>query len=208
MIERLQHRTVISYDTDGVYFVSPNARYDHALIQQALPDGIGLALEMEKVTGSIPKSKNYLLLHPDGKIETKGLFRKRNKYPLERDFPVDVVKAFDRNERPQDYLERAIAALENNEVPIDQLRVRRKIAKSEKAIVEAGLGQVGDVVEYYVTEQLPVGRQRKSRERKTLGGDLPWAKYYVERLVEQFQQICPQAEIKNSLDDQLTLALV
>ena len=97
-----------------------------------------------------------MLVYPDGKTLVKGLFRKRDCYPLEREFPIEFVQLYflESPEVGNKYYQRVQNSIKNRTIPIKQLMVTRKLGKAKKHLVEQGLGQPGDIVSYYITEKI------------------------------------------------------
>ncbi len=129
---------------------------------------------------NVPKAKNYVLVLPDGKTEVRGLFRKRNRYPLEREFPIELVKRYflKSPEAAADYYRQVRASLLNRTMDIKRLMVTRKISKTERQLVELELGQPGEVVSFYQTEKDVTG---EAKYLPSLEGDYS-IDYYRKRL--------------------------
>jgi hypothetical protein len=65
-----------------------------ALVADTLPEGISIELELKHYGLYDPKAKSYVLVSPDGQTSVKGLFRKRNRYRLENEFPTQFIKLY------------------------------------------------------------------------------------------------------------------
>jgi DNA polymerase elongation subunit (family B) len=85
---------LIELDTDGIFFSHPQPQEIVQKVQQALPDRIQAELELSHCGMYVPKAKSYVIIHPNGKTTVKGIFRKRNRYPLERIFAVEFLKQY------------------------------------------------------------------------------------------------------------------
>lgn len=103
----------------------------------------------------IPKAKSYVIVHPDGRTTIKGLFRKRDRYPLEKEFPVEFIKRYflESAESAERYYQQVREAIAQNRIPIEQLTVTRKIGSAEKRLVDREVGKPGETVSFYYTQQ-------------------------------------------------------
>ncbi len=180
--------TVVEIDTDGVIFSHPDPKAVWEQVQGALPTGINVELELQNAGIYVPNPKNYVLMLPNGKTEIKGLYRKRNRCPLEKEFPIELVKRYflDSPAAARGYYWQIRKSLINRTVDIRRLMVTRKIARNEKKLVDLGIGQPGDVVSYYHREDHGNG---KAKYLPTASGDYAIG-YYRERLDQQFYEIC------------------
>jgi DNA polymerase, archaea type len=193
--------TVIEVDTDGIFFShdEPKAVYD--LVQDALPEGINIELELENCGLYAPKAKSYVIVHPNGKTTVKGLFRKRDRYPLEREFPVEFLRLYftESPEAAKVYYNSIRESILNRSIPVDQLTITRRIGSAEKTLVELGLGKVGDRVSFWYTEQQRVhGRSGKALKsvRVETQTELYWIDYYLQQLDELYQSITGDGSLR------------
>ncbi len=195
---------VIELDTDGIIFSHPELERVIEPVQNALPDGIHIELEYSNCGIYIPKAKSYVIVHPDGETTVKGLFRKRDRYPLENLFPVEFLRRYflESPESAQAYYQQTKESLINREVLIEQLTVTRKIRTGEKHLVGLGLGRTGEIVSFYYTQQKRFhkksGRGLSSVAVESTSGDY-WIDWYLSRLEEQYREIAgshqqPKAE--------------
>lgn len=177
--------TVIEVDTDGVLFSHPDPQTVFDLVQESLPNGINIELEMQNCGLYAPKAKNYVIVHPEGKTTVKGLFRKRDRYPLEWEFPVEFLKLYfnDSPEAAMSYYQEVREAIPT--MNIERLTVTRKIGAGEKALIEMGFGKAGDHVSFWFAEQkrshAKTGKPLKSRPIKSNTSPV-WVEYYMNRL--------------------------
>ena len=65
-------------------------------LQNALPTGIKIELEILAQAMFVPSrgAKNYIIWHEDGKITTKGSWRKRDRSRLEKEFPLNYLTQY------------------------------------------------------------------------------------------------------------------
>jgi DNA polymerase, archaea type len=199
--------TVIELDTDGIMFTSEQPAAITAAVQAALPNGINVELEFSGCGAYVPKSKSYVIVTPSGKMTVKGLFRKRGNYPLANTFPVEFIRLYftQSPDAAQAYYQGVREQIISGDIGIEQLTITRKIAVSERNLVERGLGQPGDKVSFYY------GYADQQRRRKPplkvrveiTTGDY-WAEYYTQELDRQYSEITG-AVLPSSPSDQLTL---
>lgn len=189
--------TVIEYDTDGIIFTHSQPEFVTEQVQQGLPAGIRVELEFKDVGICVPKKKSSVVVYPNGEIKCKGLFRKRDRYWLYNEFPVQFLQRYF-NQSPQaaeEYYQTIRAALQEYRIPLEQLTVTSKIRVNEKAIVDRGLGKPGDRVSYYWSEQkcfhVKTNKPIKSRAVHSgiSSGDSYWAHWYVKELDKRYQEI-------------------
>ena len=186
--------TVIELDTDGIFFSHPNPEGVNEKVQRALPEGINAELELANCGMYVPKSKSYVVVHPGGKLTVKGLFRKRNRYPLEKAFPIEFLKRYflKSSEQANAYYQETRNSIAQREISVKDLTVTRKIATNEKRLVELGLGQPGDKVSYYYKEEkrfhARTGKPSKSQKLECTEGDY-WIEHYLEHLDKQHHEM-------------------
>ena len=131
----------VESDTDGVFFSHSEPLLIFEKLQNALPTGIKIELEILAQAMFVPSrgAKNYIIWHEDGKITTKGSWRKRDRSRLEKEFPLNYLTQY--------LLSKAKKVIRSGDFPVEQLQVTRKIKKGEKALLV--LGNTGDVVTFY-----------------------------------------------------------
>ena len=206
----------IEIDTDGIFFSHDDPETVSKAVADALPDGIEIELELKHCGLYAPKAKSYVLVSPEGKTSVKGIFRKRNRYPLENRFPIEFIRLYFMNSptEAEEYYQTTRKLLIDRRIDVEDLTITRKIGSAEKNLVELGLGQPGDRVSYWFTE----GKRYHKRTGKPLVSDELetntepyWVRYYLYRLDGQYRSILGIEEPdrdKPSISDQLALELV
>jgi DNA polymerase elongation subunit (family B) len=194
---------VIGVDTDGIIYSHPtNTTKVYEVVASKLPSGITIDLEFEKTGIYAPKAKNYVLVSSDGKVSCKGLYRKRNRYPLQNNHPLEIIRRYftEGKESATEYHQDMIIALKTRSIDISELTINRRIGKAEKSIVELGLGKCGDKVSYWYSEYAPIGKsgkKLKSKKQETVT-NLYWAEYYMDKANEEYKQIFSPGENKRA----------
>jgi DNA polymerase, archaea type len=196
----------IELDTDGILFSGYNPQQIADAVSLALPKGIKIDLELVNCGLYAPKAKNYVIVHPDGKTTIKGVFRKRNRSQLERAFPVEYLKLhfMESPAAADEYYQQVRESIASGLIDTTQLTITRKISVSEKNLVELGLGQPGDTVSYWYTEQpryhAKTGKILKSKAIET-NNQPYWIAYYLEKLNTQRVEILGEKAIP-AIDNQ------
>ncbi len=184
----------IEIDTDGIFFSHDNPETVSDTVADALPDGISIELELKNCGLYAPKAKTYVLVSPEGKTSVKGLFRKRNRYPLQNEFPIEFIKLYFTQglEAAETYYQEVRSMLGSGDIPVEDLTNTRKISTSEKNLVELGLGKPGDRVSYWYKRldryHAKTGKALKPSAIETNSGEY-WAEYYVTELDEVYRQV-------------------
>jgi DNA polymerase, archaea type len=184
----------IEIDTDGIFFSHDDPETVSQLVAESLPDGIEIELEMKHCGLYAPKAKSYVLVSPDGKTSVKGLFRKRNRYRLQNQFPTQFIKLYftEGLAAAEDYYQEVRQVLASGDIPVEDLTITRKISTSEKNLVELGIGKPGDRVSYWYKRfdryHAKTGRPLKPMPIETNSGEY-WADYYVTELDEAYRSI-------------------
>ena len=151
-----------------------NPIHIHREVQNVLPDGIKIDLEDNFPDGAIfaPKMKNYLYwASADSKPKTKGIFRKRNRCGIQKEFPIKFchIWAFQSFEKAVEYYQQYLQHVDNDDLTLEEITFSQRIAKGNKTFVEAGLGDWGDKVHFYwgsVQKFTPkTGKLRKKLDR-------------------------------------------
>jgi DNA polymerase, archaea type len=185
---------VIEIDTDGIFFSHHDPETVAAVVSASLPDGISIELEIKNFGMYVVKMKNYVLVSPEGKTKPVGLFRKRNRYRLQNEFPIQFIKLYFTQglEAAEDYYQEVRQMLTCGDIPVEDLTITRKISTNEKNLVELGLGKPGDRVSYWYRQELryhsKTGKPLKPMPIETNSGEY-WADYYVTELDEAYQSI-------------------
>jgi DNA polymerase elongation subunit (family B) len=203
----------IEIDTDGIFFSHTDPETVSRAVAEALPDGIEIELELKHFGLYAPKAKSYVLVSPDGKTSVKGLFRKRNRYPLQNEFPIEFIKLYFTQglEAAEDYYQDVRSMLASGDLPVEDLTITRKISINEKNLVELGIGKPGERVSYWYKRfdrhHAKTGRALKPYPIETSSGEY-WAEYYVTELDEAYRSILGIEEsIAISVPSQLKLEL-
>ncbi len=176
----------IEVDSDGIFFSHDDPETVSKQVAQALPDGIEIELELKHCGLYVPNAKNYVLVSPEGKSDAKGLFRKRNRYPLENSFPIEFLRRYFTENRAaaEAYYQEVRQSIVDGTIPVESLTTTRKIGKAEKKLVELGIGQVGDKVSFWMTKQVKYNKAGSPMKPKPVetNTDEYWSDYYVDRL--------------------------
>ncbi|WP_373538775.1 DNA polymerase domain-containing protein [Chamaesiphon sp.] len=184
----------IEIDTDGIFFSHDDPETVSKAVADALPDGIEIELELKHCGLYAPKAKSYVLVSPEGKTSVKGLFRKRNRYRLQNEFPTQFIKLYfgEGLDAASAYYQEIRSLLTAGNLPIEDLIITRKISTNEKNLVELGLGKPGDTVSYWYKQHIRLhaktGRPLKPQPIETSSGEY-WADYYVTELDEAYRSI-------------------
>jgi DNA polymerase III epsilon subunit-like protein len=146
---------LVEVDTDGVIFSHKDPVTVADTVQAMMPPGINLDLEFTGSAVYIPansdgsgKRKNYLIFHPNGKITTKGSYRKRDRSVLERDWAVEFLKLWIQDPQVADqfYLD-TLAQIETGSYPVENLAITRRIRANEKELLQ--FGNPGDKITFW-----------------------------------------------------------
>jgi DNA polymerase, archaea type len=187
--------TLIEIDSDGAYFSATEPENVFNAVCNAMPSGINIELEMKNCGLYAPRAKNYIIIHTEsGNMTVKGMFRKRNRYPLDNDFPIEYIKKYftESLAAADQYFAEIIETLEYGDFDLDKLTVTRKIGKAEKKMVELGIGDIGDIVRFWYTEQAlyhkKTFKKLTSKELPTTSGKY-WPRYYADRVIAQRNDI-------------------
>ncbi len=169
--------TVIEMDTDGIYFTPPAAQLDmqdmEQKIQATLPPGIEIELDASYRAMFGYKSKNYALLHNDGKITIAGAaLKSRGAEPYQRRFISQAITLMlnDKLSEVKSLYEKYVDDIENHRLPISDFAQKENLSTSpqnyadklkegktkrsaayELALASGKEYKVGDAVEFYVT---------------------------------------------------------
>jgi DNA polymerase, archaea type len=166
----------IEIDTDGIFFSHTDPETVSKAVADALPDGIEIELELKHCGLYVPNAKSYVLVSVEGKTSVKGLFRKRNRYPLQNEFPIEFIKL---------YFTQGLDAAE------DYYKETRSMLSS---LVELGIGKPKDTVSYWYKQfdryHSKTGKPLKPMPVQTNSGEY-WVDYYVGELDEVYRSIIP-----------------
>ncbi len=184
----------IEIDTDGIFFSHNDPETVSKAVADALPDGIEIEIELKHCGLYAPKAKSYVLVSPEGKTSVKGLFRKRNRYPLQNDFPIKFIKRYFTQgiEAAKAYYQEVRSLLTSGDISVKDLTITRKISTNEKNLVELGIGKAGERVSYWYKRfdryHSKTGKPLKSIPVETNSGEY-WSEYYVTELDEVYRSI-------------------
>ena len=180
---------LIESDTDGVMFRSTRPQIITKAVQSSLADGINIELEFSDCGLYLPKAKSYVIVYPSGKTTVKGLFRKRDRYPLANEFPVEFLKQYFLNspDCADGYYQDTLERLGSGNYPIHELTITRKIRNGETTLVSRGLGNVGDKVSYYYTEPMGYCKSKKYPIEAATGPY--WIEHYQAEITAIYQEI-------------------
>jgi DNA polymerase, archaea type len=184
----------IEIDTDGIFFSHTDPETVSKAVADALPDGIEIELELKHCGLYAPKAKSYVLVSPEGKTSVKGLFRKRNRYPLQNEFPIEFIKLYFTQglQAADEYYQEVRSMLATGDLPVEDLTITRKISTNEKNLVELGLGKPGDRVSYWYKKMdryhAKTARPLKPMPVETNSGEY-WSEYYLTEIDEVYRSI-------------------
>ncbi len=203
---------VIEMDTDGIYFVPPEAIKSQELMEEkmqcVLPPGIEVELDASYPAMFCYKSKNYALLEANGEVAITGAaLKSRGLEPFQRDCMRKLLTMLLKEEYEQieDMFDDFKRAIETREIPLSKLAKTetlnnslrnyqdkqaagkgRRSAAYELAIASERDYQRGDQVHYYI-----IGDQKKVSvvDNSKLFADAPARRdentlYYLNKLNE------------------------
>lgn len=140
----------IESDTDGVFFSHPTPQLVWQTVSDAMPSGINIELETTALAMFVPSkgAKNYILWHHDGSITKKGIWKKRDRSRLEKEFPVNYLTHFIESETAAEaYYRQLKKVVLSGKLPLQEIQITRKIRANEKALLV--LGKPGDIITFY-----------------------------------------------------------
>lgn len=140
----------IESDTDGVFFSHPTPELVWQTVSDAMPSGINIELETTALAMFVPSkgAKNYILWHHDGSITKKGIWKKRDRSRLEKEFPVNYLTHFIESETAAEaYYQQLEKVILSGQLQLKEIQITRKIRANEKALL--ALGKPGDIVTFY-----------------------------------------------------------
>lgn len=184
----------VESDTDGVFFSHSEPLLIFEKLQNALPTGINIELEILAKAMFVPSrgAKNYIIWHEDGKITTKGSWRKRDRSRLEKEFPLNYLTQYLLSKaKAEQYYQELTKVIRCGDFPVEQLQVTRKIKKGEKAVLV--LGNTGDVVTFYQ------GIRGLTNSEGYSSG------YYLELMTKKRDELLSVVEPQGSVGKQLSL---
>jgi DNA polymerase elongation subunit (family B) len=190
---------VISLDTDGIYYSATNWEDIYKAVAAVLPTGIEIECELFGCVGYFPKAKNYLIYDPNSeKVSRKGVFRKKNKLLLLRQFTETYILTLVKHgvETANKYYKDLYQSVVDRTVDINLLTYVTKISKTDKRLSEANLGKSGEVVRYYEVEEKRFGKTGKPLKSAKIPthealfyGKPYWVEWYCNELEKEFKEI-------------------
>lgn len=204
-------------DYDGEY-LSPHQLCD--VVNEALPEGIEVGVDWDNSDVYVHKRKSYIIFdNENGSPKSVGLFRKRDRNKLETEVPVEVINimknlpyrdntaAYSNDIKEQvinGYWANLRSKIESHEYPLENLVITKKISKSDVTLTSLGIGEKGDKVTIFFSEEERYGKPRKDGTQKKLKShkkpvkytpnsknDEYWADYYIEKLNEIISDLLP-----------------
>lgn len=172
---------VIFAATDAVLYHNNGKPCEGAKLCQEInalfPDSINLAVEFEDLPTYQPGEKNYMVFNPDGTIHTvKGYWRKRNVQKYKQNVIINYFqkRVTEGEEAAQRFIEGVYGDILMGKYPIEELIIKKRIGKAEKTLVELGIGEVGDQVQFFQvckeTKKPPTKKVQEQFYRETLKG--------------------------------------
>ncbi|MBD2181033.1 ribonuclease H-like domain-containing protein [Planktothrix sp. FACHB-1355] len=140
----------IESDTDGVFFSHPQPELVFQTLSNSMPSGISIELETTAKAMFVPAkgAKNYILWHYDGSTTLKGIWKKRDRSRLEKEFPVNYLTYFITSEQQaEDYYNEVKRQILSGQLPKEEIQITRKIKANERALLT--LGKRGEIVTFY-----------------------------------------------------------
>jgi DNA polymerase I len=186
---------IIEVDTDGIILVGDDPQFIFSKVQDALPEGIDIDLDWTDTHIYAPKIKNYVLIR-DGKVKSKGVFRKRNRSQMQREFPIKYIQAYlDSSWEAGKVYSQIRKQIESGDCGLSYISNTERIRKGDRALTGAGLGQEGDKVTYYNAEQLRFHKRtskplKSSKRPVSMDSNEPyWIYYYLHELDKMKNEI-------------------
>ena len=136
-----------------------NPKFIWARVQKLLPEGISIDTEDNCPDGCIyaPKCKNYVFWEtPDSKPKTKGVYRKRNRSRLQKEFPINYLYnlAFQDEDCAEEFYDgiiNLIGGFDTNNARSDELELftfTQNIPSNNKTLVSFNVGKPRDKVSF------------------------------------------------------------
>lgn len=149
---------------DGNGFVNPEWIWQAT--QAVLPEGIVIDLEQNCPKGVVyaPAMKNYVFWEkPGDKPKLKGVFRKRNRSELQKEFPIEFIRlwGFEGKQQASKFGNEWISKLSGFKCTSKNLLITHTIIdpktkklpgdekRLNKLLIESGCGEIGETIVYY-----------------------------------------------------------
>ena len=181
--------TLISADTDGVYYSHPDANAIFDKVSAVLPEGINIELEKQNIVMFSKSKKNYCLYKADGElIDRKGNTFLSYMTELENDFVYTYPGIYINKgqTKADEYYRDIITDLKAGKVSIDKL-AKTELVKKESINILNQLGEIeSGVYTYYITRhdyhrlKGSYGKARVYRDLKTKIECYPETPYFVD----------------------------
>jgi DNA polymerase, archaea type len=181
--------TLISADTDGVYYSHPDATSIFDKVSTVLPDGIKIELEKLNLLMFSKSKKNYCLYKSNGElIDRKGNTFLSYMTELENDFVYTYPGIYinQGQTKADEYYRDIIADLKAGKVSIDKL-AKTELVKKESTNILKQLGETeSGVYTYYITRHDyhrlngSYGKARVYRDLKTKIECYPETPYFAK----------------------------
>lgn len=157
-----------------------NPKFIWARVQKLLPEGIDIDTEDNCPDGSIyaAKMKNYVFWSTaDSEPKTKGIYRKRNRTKLQKEFPINYLwnLAFQDEDCAEEYYEGVVdlvTGLDTSNANSEELELvtfTQNIPSNNKTLVGFNVGQPRDKVSFVwcsLQEYTPAKKQPKKNLTK------------------------------------------
>lgn len=213
---------IIEMDTDGIYFQVQNGTTPDSIgaaLKKALPEGIEVDFDESYKAMFCYKSKNYALLHADGRMSITGAaLKSRGLEPFQRRYMETIIHSLLTHDQKtirdtHDYFVKAIA---NHELPLRDLAksenlsdsletYKRKMAAGgsrrsaayELAIASGRDYRQGDQVTFYITgekKKVSVVENSKLLSDAKEGERDENVAYYLDKLEELRKKFAPFLE--------------
>jgi DNA polymerase elongation subunit (family B) len=182
MIDKLTElgATIIECDTDGIYYSSENEVHDK--VQAVLPTGIRIEPENKWTWGVFYKSKNYFIMKKDGMWDCKGVFRKRDTPKFKIEFMQQYADLYRGDPAAAEaYYQSLLHQILSGEYPVDNLSVKKKIGKAEKARLK--FGKPGESKTTYQGYGEPM---KRGGFKKTCVMEGPYNKEFYSKMLTEF----------------------
>lgn len=170
----LEHQKSVKHPKTGelIYFGSEHGYdtvsldYIWGVVQEKLPDDIKIDLELRCPEGILyaPAMKNYIFWEkPGDKPKLKGVFRKRNRSELQKEFPIEFIRlwGFEGKQQAFKFSNEWISKLTGFKCNSKNLLIShtiidpkaKKLSGDEKRLnkllIESGCGKIGETIVYY-----------------------------------------------------------
>lgn len=223
-------------------------KFIHQKVQEAMPEGINIDYEgdIEALAFYVPAidnkkfskkklkemgieegqyldeglRKNYIMMLRDGKTKANGKYRKRDRCRLEKEFTPQLLQWYMKSPMQATKFYLVVKnQIENMTMPIELLTINRKIKKSEKTVVELGLGKPEEAITFYEAyQEVLIDPNKKIRRNakpkptnvKKLSKhyDMDYdVKFYLDIITQQYREFMAMAkkiEIVTSLNSLVT----